>query len=141
MHSGDYTSQEKANGTTPYRLTARIVTKTGAPISTGDVTCRLWITDDTAATSAALSNQNYAIPRTPSLFDQPFPHEIAYALLFAPASQQTQPCASQGPTSWTYSLAPTLHRGRYFLVVLADWQGIHYNWSMVAISVAHSNPH
>jgi hypothetical protein len=141
MHAGDYTSQEKADGTTPYRLLARIVTKSGTVLSARDVTCRLWLSDNAVATSAALSKQNYAILRTLSAFGQPFPHEIAHALLFAPASQQTQFCASQGPSIWIYALAPTLPGGRYFLVVLADWQGIHYNWSMVAISVTGGNAH
>lgn len=136
VHADDYTGQEKADGTTPYRFFAQIVEKTGnTPISAPDVTCRLWLTDDTGATAAALSDRDYALPRTLSAFDRPFPHEVAHALLFAPGSPQTQPCAGQGKTAWTYTLAPTLHHGRYFLVVLADWQGVHYNWSMLAINV------
>jgi hypothetical protein len=136
IRPGDYTSQEKADGTTLYRFHAQIVTRMDrTQPSTSDVTCRLWLADGAGATTAALSNRNYAILRTPAAFERPFPHEVASALLFAPASPQTQPCASQGKTGWTYALAPTLHRSRYFLVVLADWQGVHYNWAMVAINV------
>lgn len=139
VRAGDYTGQERADGTTPYRLSASIVTKTGAtPISATDVTCRLWLTDDMAATSAALGSKNYALLRDLSAFASPFPHEVAHALLFAPASPQTQPCVPQGKTSWTYTLAPTLPHGGYFLVVLADWQGVHYNWSMVAIGASRA---
>ncbi|HEY1354061.1 MAG TPA: hypothetical protein VGF67_31000 [Ktedonobacteraceae bacterium] len=139
IRSGDYTSQEKADGTTPYRLRAQIVTRINrAPLSASDIICRLWLTNGAGVTIAALSNRHYAILRTPAAFARPFPHEVASALLFAPASPQTQFCASQGKTGWTYTLAPTLPRGHYFLVVLADWRGVHYNWAMVAISVEQS---
>lgn len=137
VRAGDYTSQEQADGITAYRLSAHIVTRMGAtPISATDVTCRLWLTSDIAATSAALSSKNYALLRNLSAFTRPFPYEIAHALLFAPASPQTQACIPLGKTNWTYTLAPTLPHGGYFLVVLADWQGVHYNWSMVAIDVS-----
>jgi hypothetical protein len=138
--AGDYTGSEKADGTTTYTFSAQIVNKAGnTPITATDVTCRLWLTEDANAMAAALSNNNYALPRTPSSFDQPFPHETANALNFAPSSPQTQPCSAQGKTSWTYTLAPSLHHGTYFLAVLADWKGIHYNWAMVEISVSKGN--
>lgn len=134
--AGDYTSPEKADGKTSYTFSAQIVNKAdNTPITATDVTCRLWLTDDADATTAALSANNYALPRSNS-FSQPFPHEIANALDFTPSSQQTQPCAANGKTHWTYALAPTVHHGRYFLAVLADWKGIHYNWYIVEIIVS-----
>lgn len=134
--AGDYTSPEKADGTTSYTFTTQIVNKADkTPITATNVTCRLWLTDDANATSAALSANKYAIPRSPASFAQPFPHEVTNALNFASPSQQTQPCAANGKTRWTYTLAPTVHHGEYFLAVLADWKGIHYNWYMVEISV------
>jgi len=135
--TGDYTGSEKADGTTTYTFSAQIVNKVGnTPISATDVTCRLWLTDDADATSAALSSNNYALLRNLSAFNQPFPHETANGLNFAPSSPQTQPCSAQGKTSWTYTLTPSLHHSRYFLAVVADWKGVHYNWAIVAISVS-----
>lgn len=138
--AGDYISPEKANGATTYTFSAQIVNKeNNSPITATDVTCRLWLTDDADAMSAALSNNNYALLRSPSSFNQPFPHEVANALNFASSSPQTQPCSARGKTSWTYTLSPELHHSRYFLAVLADWKGVHYNWAMVAISVPKGN--
>ena len=134
--AGDYTGTEKPDGTTMYTFSAQIVNKgNNTPITATDVTCRLWLTNDADATTAALSDNNYALLRTPSSFSQPFPHEAAKALNFAPSSPQTQPCSARGKTSWTYTLSPALRHGRYFLVVLSDWKGVHYNWALVAISV------
>lgn len=134
--AGDYTSPEKPDGTTIYTFSAQIVNKANnTPITATDVTCRLWLTDDADATSAALSDNNYVLLHSISSFNQPFPHEAANALNFASSSPQTQPCSAQGKTRWTYTVSPALHHGRYFLAVLADWKGIHYNWAMVAVSV------
>lgn len=134
--AGDYTGSEKSDGTTTYTFSTQIVNKgDNTPITATDVTCRLWLTNDADATSAALSANNYALLRTSSSFNQPFPHEAANALHFASSSPQTQSCSAQSKTSWTYTLSPALHHGRYFLAVLADWKGVHYNWAMVAISV------
>lgn len=138
--AGDYTSPEKADGATTYTFSVQIVNRgNNSPITATDVTCRLWLADDAAATSTALSNNNYALLRSPSSFGQPFPHEVANALNFAPSSPQTQPCSARGKTSWTYRLAPGLRHSKYFLAVLADWKGTHYNWAMVAISVPKGN--
>ncbi len=137
---GDYTSQETADGTTDYTLSAQIVNKADkTPITTTDVICRLWLTNDLQGTTAGLSANNFAIPKNPTLFNQPFPSEINGALIFASSSQQTQPCAAKGKTRWTYTLAPSVPDGTYYLVVLADWKGIHYNWYLVAIKVHNVN--
>jgi hypothetical protein len=136
LRPGDYTSPEKADGATSYQLSAQIVNKnTNTPITASDVTCRLWLTDDAKAMATALSDNNYALPRTISSFNQPFPHEIAGALNFTAPSQQVQPCSANGKTSWTYTLSPNVQPGSYFLAVLADWKGVHYNWYMAAIKI------
>lgn len=136
----DYTSPEKADGTTSYTLSVQVVNKTNnTPITATDVTCRLWLTDDPNATAAALSANGYAIPRSIQSFSQPFPHEVAGALNFAPPNQQTQSCAGNGKTTWTYTVSPTVQHRTYYLAVLADWQGKHYNWYMVAIKVQSGN--
>ena len=134
--ASDYTSSETADGTTNYHLSAQIITKTdNTPITTTDVVCRLWLTDDAQATTEGLSANNYTIPRNPTTFNQPFPQEVNGALNFASASQQTQSCAVNGKTNWTYTLANGVPHGPYYLVVMADWKGIHYNWYMLAITV------
>lgn len=136
--TGDYDSSEQADGTTRYTFSAQIVNKgTNTPITTTDVTCRFWLTDDANATATALSDNNYALPRTLASFNQPFPHEIDGALNFTSPSQQTQPCATNGKTTWTYTLSPTVHHGNYFLAILSDWKGIHYNWYLVTVKVVN----
>lgn len=138
--AGDYTSPEIADGTTKYRLSAQVVNKADkTPITATDVVCRFWLTDDLQATTDALNADNFAIPRDPGSFNQPFPQEVVDALNFASPSQQIQPCAANGKTSWTYTLTTSVPPGTYYLAVLADWKGIHYNWSMIAINVPNGN--
>jgi hypothetical protein len=138
--AGDYTSPEMADGTTSYQLSAQIINKGDkTPITANDVVCRLWLTDDLDATMAGLSAGNFAIPRNPTTFSQPFPGEIAGVLNFASSSSQTQPCVTSGKTRWAYTLSSDVPEGTYYLAVLADWKGIHYNWYMVAIQVHNAD--
>ena len=132
-----YSSAEQANGSTQYTVSAQIMNSaTNTPIQTNDVTCRLWLTADQNATSDALKANNYALLTSVSKFDQPFPHEEQGALTFAASSKQVQPCAANGKTNWTHTLSNQIHKGgNYYLVILADWQGKHYNWSIRGIVV------
>lgn len=137
---GDYTYQEMADGTTSYTLAAQVVNKnTNTPIQATDVTCRLWLTKDPNATAAALSANGYAIPKAVDALNQPFPNEEQGALTFTAPSQQVQPCAANGKTTWTYTVSPTVHHDTYYLAVLADWKGKHYNWYMVATNIKANN--
>lgn len=134
---GDYVGQERADGTTGYQLLVQIVNKRDrTPIISTDVLCRLWLTDDIQATNAALSADDYTLPKNPTLFGQPFPQELVGALNFTSASQQTQSCAPHGKTKWTYTLASSVLSGAYYLAVLADWKGVSYSWYMVGIKVS-----
>lgn len=134
--AGDYTSPERADGSTSYTFSAQIVNKTdNTPITATDVACRFWLTDNAQATADALSANNYAIPRSLSGFNQPFPEEVTNAFVFAAPSRQTQSCVANGKTRWTYTLNPGIHHGTYYLAVLADWKGIHYNWYLVAVAI------
>lgn len=138
--AGDYTFQERADETTRYRLAVQVINKAdNTPITATDAVCRLWLTDDLQATTDALNANNFAIPRNPNTFNLPFPQEVVDALNFASASPQTQPCAANGKTIWTYTLAASVPHGTYYLAVLSDWKGIHYNWSLVAINVHDGN--
>lgn len=132
-----YTSSEKADGTSSYTFSAQATDKvTGKAITVADVTCRLWLTQDTNATDTALKANNYALLHTTDTFTQPFPQEVPNALNFTAPSTQVQNCATGGPTTWTYTLAPTVQPGTYFLYVLADWKGKHFNWSIRQLQVA-----
>jgi hypothetical protein len=138
--AGDYTSPENADGSTSYHISAQIVNKAdNTPISVKDVVCRLWLTDDPQGTTAGLSDNNYAILRNPNSFDQPFPGELQNALNFASSTPQTQPCTARGKTTWNYTLSNEVTHGTYYLVVLSDWKGVHYNWYMVAITIHNDN--
>ncbi len=133
--SGDYTYTETADGATPYTLSTLIVTEgTSTPIKATDVTCKLWLTKD-GNVNGFLSDNNYAIPTNVAHISQPFADEVPNSLAFSAPSQQTQTCAAGGKTKWAYTLSPSLHPGTYYLVVLADWQGKHYNWRWVDINV------
>jgi hypothetical protein len=137
--AGDYSTLETADGTTSYTFSAQILDKTThQPIQATDVTCKLWLTDNNAATSDALKANNYAIPANVTNLNQAFPHETQGAFTFT-SSTQVQACAANGKTTWTYTLSPTLKHGTYFLAVLADWKGKHYNWYLVQISVAKAS--
>lgn len=140
LAAGDYSNPQQADGTTDYQVNTQIVNKADkTPITVTDVTCRLWLTNDLQATMAGLSANDYALPKNPSLFNQPFPSEMQGALNFTAPSTQTQPCAANGKTKWTYTLSNSVPGGTYYLGILTDWKGIHYNWYMVAISVHNAN--
>jgi len=136
---GSYSDTETADGTTSYTLSAQIVDKTQKPIQVTDATCKLWLTGDAGATDNALKDNNYAIPSQVNSLTTTFPSETQGALNFTAPSQQVQPCVANGKTNWTYTLAPGVAAGNYFLAVLADWKGIHYSWYFVQITVPKAN--
>ncbi len=132
-----YKDNEQADGSTTYTLAAQIIDKsTKKLIIASDVTCRLWITKDAGATDTALRNNNEALPKAIASITQPFPSETTGALTFASTSPQVQPCVANGQTSWTYTLATTVQAGNYYLYILADWKGYHYNWVSRIIAVS-----
>ncbi|MEO7019750.1 MAG: hypothetical protein ABI234_06330 [Ktedonobacteraceae bacterium] len=129
-------TSEKADSTTSYTFSAQPVYKgTNKPIDVTDVTCRLWLTKDLDGTYAAISANKYAILHSISGLTQPFPLETPAALVFTPTVLQVQPCSASGSTTWTYTLSPTVTPGTYYLFVLADWKGTHFNTSARQIQV------
>ncbi|HLX57122.1 MAG TPA: hypothetical protein VKR83_08880, partial [Ktedonobacteraceae bacterium] len=135
INSNDYTYLEVANGTTTYSFSALIVDDIiKKPIQANDVTCKLWMTKDGRVTPYLEAN-HYAIPEDFANLTNPFSDEVQNALNFVSPSQQTQPCTSNSKTTWSYTISSSLERGVYYLVVLADWRGKHYNWATVAIIV------
>lgn len=131
-----YTFSEKADGTTSYTLSAQPLYKDPQrPIDTASITCRLWLTKDLDKTNAALKAKNYAVLKKINDLDQPLEEEVANGLTFTAPSLQVQPCVANGPTTWTYTLSQTVKPGSYYIYILADWKGIHFNWNARLIQV------
>lgn len=131
---GDFSYTEVANGSTRYIFTAQILDTSKNPIRVPDVMCKLWLTKDRDV-NPVLQADNDAIPRAIDQIRQPFPHEVANGLNFISPSQQVQPCAPDGKTTWSYTVSPPVDPGTYYLVVLSDWKGKSYTWSWQAIKI------
>ncbi len=134
INFGDFNFTQTADGSTTYTFSALIIEKNQKPIQASDVTCKLWVTKVATDVNSILGANNYAIPRTIDNIQQLFPNEVN-ALNFMPQVSQTQSCTPNGNTTWKYTISPTVDPGTYHLVVLADWQGKHYNWSWVDIVI------
>lgn len=121
---------EKADGTTSYTFTTQAVDKQQQPVHKTGITCKLWLTRDGKV------NNNMPTTRLKAIdtLAQPFPKEVANALNFNATTPQVQPCAA-GQGNWSYNLSSSLESGTYYLVVLTDWSGVHYNWAWAQISV------
>lgn len=128
-----YVSQELANGQTTYPLTAQAMDKQGHPVGAPGVTCRLWL-QDKAQDPHDLPIDRLKSPDT--LQSSLLPGEVP-ALIFDTTTPQTQPCNASGQGMWKYQIDPSVvkHSGAYYLLVLTDSQGAHYNWSWVQITI------
>lgn len=137
------------NGTQQYTASIQVEDKTGTtanggcnvpqekPITADGITCRIWLVTQDNDPNTDLRNDATQLQH-PETFNQPFPHEIPNALIFEPTTQaETQPCVN-GKAQWKYTLSPTLTKGNYFLVGLTDWQGQHWNWTSVQITVSNN---
>jgi hypothetical protein len=133
---GDYSYFQIANGSTNYTFSALIINKNNNPIQVSDVTCKLWLTKE-GDVNSILRAGNYAIPRTIDNIQQqqPFPKEVVGAFNYIAPSQQIQPCAPTGKTTWNYTISQSVDPGTYNLVVLADWKGNSFNWRWVSIVI------
>ena len=134
----DYSTNETQNNN--YTLSALITDRsTNKPVHSSDVTCKLWLTHN-GNINPILKKDDYSILKAINTIGQPFPGEAPSGLTFSNTTSQVQPCATNGSkTTWSYTLSPSLHPGTYYLAVLADWKGIHYNWRWVAIIVNGAN--
>jgi len=121
---------ENADGTTSYTFTAQAVDKQQQPVHKAGITCKMWLTHDGKVNSNMPINRLKAI----DTLAQPFPKEVADALIFNSTTPQVQQCAA-GQGNWNYNLSSSLGSGTYYLVVLTDWSGVHYNWSWAQIIV------
>ena len=137
ISQGDYSYFQIANGNTNYTFSAQIINKNKNPIQASDVTCKLWLTKD-GNVNSILRADNYALLRSVDTIQQPFPKEVVGAFNYIAPSQQIQPCAPSGKTSWSYTISQSVNPGTYNLVVLADWRGKSFNWSWVNIIIKKS---
>lgn len=131
---GSYSYVQTADGSSNYTISALILNKNNTPIQATDVTCKLWLTKEGNVNSILRAN-DYALLRSIDTVQQPFPKEVAGTLNYIPSSQQIQPCAPTGKTSWSYTVSQSANPGTYSLVVLADWKGKSFNWSWVTIII------
>jgi|SRR6266568_7823825 len=130
--SRNYSYIEVVNGTTNYTLSAQVVDKkNNKPVHASDITCKLWLTKDGDVNSNMPASRLTAI----DTISNPFPQETIDGLIFDPTTLQTQFCNSNGVTTWKYKVASFVDPGTYYLVVLTDWKGVHYNWSWVGITI------
>lgn len=121
---------QEANGTTTYNFTAHAINKQRQAIRKDGITCKIWLTHDGNV------NRNMPTSRLQAIdtLGQPFPKETANALIFDSTTSQTQPCAA-GVGNWNYKLSSALKSGTYYLVILMDWGGVHYNWKWIQVTV------
>ncbi|MDQ6661221.1 MAG: hypothetical protein M3Z24_09685, partial [Chloroflexota bacterium] len=126
---------EIADGTTSYTISSQIKEKiTLKPITSTEVTCKMWLTKSLESTNDMLNANGYAIFHNVDTLSTPFANEIADGLTFS-GSAGTQPCNAQGSTVWNYTINPSVSHGTYYIFVLADWKGKHFNWASIAVTI------
>lgn len=129
----ELTPTETADGTTSYTVTAYPVDKIhGNQLHAANITCKMWLTKDKNATDTLLAAQDKL--QSIDTVSQVLPTEIDQALMFG-ATPQTQMCNTDGLTTWTYTVSPSINSGKYFIMILTDWQGKAYNWRASEIAV------
>ncbi len=131
---GNYSYTQTADGSSNYTISAIILNKNNTPIQATDVTCKLWLTKEVDVNSI-LRADNYALLRSIDIMQQPFRGEVDGVFNYIAPSQQIQPCAPTGKTSWSYTISQAVDPGSYSLVVVADWKGESFNWSWVTIII------
>jgi hypothetical protein len=138
ISQGDYSYFQIANGSANYTFSALIINKNKTPIQASDVTCKLWLTSE-GDVNSILRADDYALLRSIDTIQQPLPKEAVGAFNYIAPTQQIQPCAPTGKTSWSYTISQSVNPGTYSLVVLADWKGKSFNWSWVQIVIKKAN--
>ncbi len=130
---------QKADATTPYIINIQVVDQSkspekGNPVLAPGITCKIWLTKDGNINDEIQANDNQRLKSVDTI-DEPFPGEIPGALNFDPSTPQTQQTNGNGQATWKYTIATSVDPGGYHLVVLVDWNGIHYNWSWLNITI------
>lgn len=123
-----------------YSMGIQVVDKRNKALHGSNITCKAWLVQQipdkqklSIDAKALKSVTNLSQPITGTVNNQPFT-EVG-GLVFDTTTPQTDTCNDDGHKTWKYTLAPTLTPGSYDIVILADWKGIHWNWSWVHITV------
>jgi hypothetical protein len=128
-----YTPSETPDNTTSYTVSAYPIDQTtGKQPHVGDITCKVWLTNDDHATATLLASQDKL--RSLDAVSGVLPTEIQNGLTFS-STPQIQSCNATGPTIWTYTVSSSINPGKYFLMILVDWKGNAYNWIARQINV------
>ena len=128
------TYTEVADGTTTYTFAGEAVNKANTPVFNNSITCKIWLTKK-GNTADIINADDFARLKSISTIQQPFPKETVGGLGFTSATPQTQPCSATGPTTWNYTVSTSVDPGIYFIVLLTDWDGVHYNWYSAGINI------
>jgi hypothetical protein len=124
--------RELADGQTTYTYSAHAVYANGNRVHSLGITCKLWLTKDTVD----LQRSEW----TPiSAVNHPIGGEIQGAFSFDSTTPQVQNCDANAQATWKYQVSPSVEPGPYYLAVLTDWVGKHYNiwWQQVIIKKAN----
>ncbi len=123
--------RELADGQTTYIYSAYAIYLNGNRIHSLGITCKLWLTKDTVGLQTSEWTPISAILN-------PIGGEIQGALNFDPTTPQVQNCDANAQATWKYQVSPSVEPGTYYLAVLTDWAGKHYNiwWQQVLIKKA-----
>lgn len=123
--------------TTVYTLSAYAVDQSidkghGKPVHASSITCKLWLQHipdghKVNPDQDKLVSMNLQVPLTAE--------DIPGALNFDPNTPQIHNTDASGRVTWNYTISGGITSGDYYLVVLMDWQGKHYNWSWVEIKI------
>ena len=127
-----------ADGSTSYSVKVQVTDQSkgqaiGKAIQASGITCKIWLTNKPTINTVLKANNN-AIPRSINTLQQPFPDEAQGGLVFS-TDAQAQMCNANGQATWHYTLSPSLDPGSYLLAAITDWNGTHYNWSWVTITI------
>lgn len=130
-----------ASGEVSYTLSTHAVDKSGECAKSGKaiqqagITFKLWL-------ATIPENQRIEIPAHTwthlENLNQPLPHEIENGLTFDTTTTQVQQSNAQGQSSWKFGVSPNVKAGKYYLVVLADWDGIYANWTWIYFEVQNA---
>ncbi len=137
-------SIETANGSTVYNAKTQVTDQSkgvafqGKNLRATGITCKLWLTKDKNVNDI-LQGNNYQIPRSITALQQPFPGEVQGGLVFDNTTPQTHMCNSSGQASWNYTINPSVKPGHYTLAVITDWNGQHFNWGWVYITIKQAD--
>jgi hypothetical protein len=136
---GHVSYSEVADDNTPYTFSVQATDQSngkkaaGNPIHESGITCKLWLTKSSTDVTASMPISRLKAVETLSA---PFPQEEPGSLdFYDPSTPQTQMCNAKGQATWNYKVATSVQPGTYFLVVLTDWNGVHYSWSWVQVNI------